>query len=418
MVGGAVRLVREAPPGDHGYMATQTAPAVTSELGTAAAVTSRFGVPAPAVTSGLGVAASPATSRLRVHARAAASRFSPAGARRRPQVGGLVPGIALVLVVAAAATALARVVPVVGGPVLGIVLGLIVATVRRPGRALAPGIAFSSRRVLQAAVVVLGTQLSLGQIARTGLESLPVLLGTLTACLLAAVVLGRMLGIRTNLRTLIGVGTGICGASAIAAASPVIAAEDVDVAFSISTIFLFNVAAVLLFPIVGHALGLSQHAFGLFAGTAVNDTSSVVAAATTYGSAAAHSAVIVKLTRTLMIIPICLGLAARRGGAASASTARAHPRGVALAARLVPGFLLGFLALAAADTAGLIPASAHAGLGDAATILITIALAGVGLSIDLAAMRRTGSRPIALGAALWIVVSVTSLVLQALTTGL
>jgi uncharacterized integral membrane protein (TIGR00698 family) len=350
-------------------------------------------------------------------ASAVTPRLAVPRARRRPLLGGLAPGIALVLVVASVATALAHVVPVVGGPVLGIVLGLTVATVRRPGRAMAPGIAFSSRRVLQAAVVVLGTQLSLGQIARTGLQSLPVLLGTLAVCLLAAVCFGRLLGIRTNLRTLIGVGTGICGASAIAAAAPVIAAEDIDVAFAISTIFLFNVTAVLLFPIVGHALGLSQRAFGLFAGTAVNDTSSVVAAATSYGSAAAHSAVVVKLTRTLMIIPICLGLAARSRGAA-APTALPRPSGAALAARLVPGFLLGFMALAAANTAGLIPAGAHAGLGAAATFMITIALSAVGLSIDLGAMRRTGPRPIALGATLWIVVSVTSLALQALTTGL
>jgi uncharacterized integral membrane protein (TIGR00698 family) len=351
---------------------------------------------------------------------------------RRPRRWGLAaqlaPGLALALVVAAAATALALAVPLVGAPVLGIVLGVIVATIRRPGRVMVPGIAFSSRRILQAAVVVLGTQLSLAQIARTGLQSLPVLLGTLTACLAVAVYLGRAMSIRSNLRTLIGLGTGICGASAIAACAPIIAAEEVDVAFAISTIFLFNVAAVVLFPIVGHALGLSQHAFGLFAGTAVNDTSSVVAAATAYGSAATHSAVVVKLTRTLMIIPICLGLAARQRRAAKPAASGAQPgsaavvaapRGrAALAVRLVPGFLLGFVALASANTLGLIPVSAHADLGHGATILITVALAAVGLSIDVEGMRRAGLRPIAFGAALWLVVSVTSLALQAITAGL
>jgi uncharacterized integral membrane protein (TIGR00698 family) len=326
-----------------------------------------------------------------------------------------------VLGVAAAATALAQALPVIGGPVLGIALGLIVAMVRRPSPAMAPGIAFASRRILQAAVVVLGTQLSLEQIARTGLQSLPVLLGSLGACLAAAVYLGKLMGIRSDLRTLIAVGTGICGASAIAAAAPIVVAEEIDVAFAISTIFLFNITAVLLFPVVGHALGLSQRAFGLFAGTAVNDTSSVVAAATTYGSAAAHSAVVVKLTRTLMIIPICLGLAARRRTVARAAAAATGPRRrgqAAVAARLVPGFLLGFLVLAALNTAGLIPGPAHADLARAATILITVALSAVGLSIDVAALRRTGTRPIAFGALLWLVVSVTSLGLEALTSGL
>jgi uncharacterized integral membrane protein (TIGR00698 family) len=347
---------------------------------------------------------------------------------RRPRRWGLAAqlarGLALALVVAAAATALALVVPLVGAPVLGIVLGVIVATIRRPGRVMMPGIAFSSRRILQAAVVVLGTELSLAQIARTGLQSLPVLLGTLTACLVVAVHLGRAMSIRTNLRTLIGLGTGICGVSAIAAGAPIIAAEEVDVAFAISTIFLFNVAAVVLFPIVGHALGLSRHAFGLFAGTAVNDTSSVVAAATAYGSAATHSAVVVKLTRTLMIIPICLAATARGQPAASGAqpgraAVVAAPRGrAALAVRLVPGFLLGFVALASANTLGLIPVSAHADLGHGATILITVALAAVGLSIDVEIMRRAGLRPIAFGAALWLVVSVTSLALQAITAAL
>jgi len=171
----------------------------------------------------------------------------------------------------------------------------------------------ASKSVLQLSVVVLGSQLSLAQIAKVGLESLPVMIGTLVVCLAAAWLIGRWLGITGNLRTLIGVGTGICGASAIAAVTPVIGAIGIDVAYAISTIFLFNIAAVLVFPIVGHLLGLSQHAFGLFAGTAVNDMSSVVATATTYGPAATNFAVVVKLVRTLMIIPISLGLAASTG---------------------------------------------------------------------------------------------------------
>jgi len=165
------------------------------------------------------------------------------------------------------------------------------------------------------------------------------------------------------------------------------------------------VAAVLTFPALGHLLGMSDHAFGLFAGTAVNDMSSVVAAATTYGRAAADYAVVVKLTRTLMIIPICLGLAAlvaRRDR--SAQRVRV--------ASLVPLFLVLFLVAAGANTLGLVPAAAHHPLTQVSVFLITVSLSAIGLGTDLAGLRRAGPRPLLLGACLWAVVSLSSLGLQ------
>jgi uncharacterized integral membrane protein (TIGR00698 family) len=237
------------------------------------------------------------------------------------------------------------------------------------------------------------------------------MIGTLTVCLLLAFVLARRLGIGRDVGTLIGVGTAICGASAIAAVSPVIRAKSSAIAYAVSTIFLFNVAAVLIFPPLGHLLGLSQHSFGLFAGTAVNDTSSVVATASTYGPDAANYAVVVKLTRTLFIIPICLGLAAlgRRG----TTPATDAPRPSAL--RLIPWFLVGFLVAAAANSAGLVPAAAHGGLQQTALFLTTVALAGIGMSTNVGAIRTAGLRPVLLGLILWIAVSATSLGLQAVT---
>ncbi|MEO6821654.1 MAG: putative sulfate exporter family transporter, partial [Candidatus Nanopelagicales bacterium] len=331
------------------------------------------------------------------------------------------------------------------GPVAGIVIGVALAAWRKPGERLRPGITFSGKTILQLSVVVLGSQLSLSQIAKVGLDSLPVMLGTLAACLVAAYWIGRWLGLVGDLRTLIAVGTGICGASAIAAITPVIGAVGVDVAYAVSTIFLFNVAAVLLFPFIGHLLGMSQHAFGLFAGTAINDTSSVVAAATTYGQDALGFAVVVKLTRTLLIIPIALGLAAltsrkeRRTVAMTsaettgAETARAETDGAATDPvptirdrprihvrifRLIPTFLIGFLLVAAVNSAGLIPAGAHAGLNEVSVFLITVALSAIGLSTDVVGLRRTGPRPLLLGASLWVVVAMTSLGLQYLTGSL
>lgn len=332
---------------------------------------------------------------------------------RRSVWGPRVPGLAAALAVAAAGTAVGRLVPVVGGPVSGIVLGVLVALLAGPRPRLRSGIDFAGKPVLKSAVVVLGSQLSLVQIARVGAGSLPVMVGTLALCLAAAYGLGRWLGVVGDLRTLIGVGTGVCGASAIAAVTPVIGAAGAEVAYAISTVFLFNIAAVLVFPVVGHLLGLSQHAFGLFAGTAVNDMSSVVAAAATYGPGAADYGVVVKLTRTLMIIPICLVLSALVARRASRGAGAAVTR--VRVAGLVPGFLLAFLAVAGANTAGLVPAGARHGLGGLAVFLITVALSAIGLSTDLGGLRRAGPRPLVLGGCLWLVVTAGSLGLQWLT---
>jgi uncharacterized integral membrane protein (TIGR00698 family) len=324
-----------------------------------------------------------------------------------------VPGLAAAVAVAVAGTAVGRLVPVVGGPVSGILLGVLAAVLARPGSRMRPGLDFASKPVLKASVVILGSQLSLAQIARVGAGSLPVMVGTLVVCLAAAFGIGRWLGVVGDLRTLIGVGTGVCGASAIAAVTPVIGAAGAEVAYALSTVFLFNIAAVLAFPVLGHLLGLSEHAFGLFAGTAVNDMSSVVAAAATYGPGAAEYGVVVKLTRTLMIIPICLGLSALAARTARLGTGATAPR--VRVGKLVPGFLVAFLGAAGANTAGLIPAYAHGGLDKLSAFLITVALSAIGLSIDLGGLRRAGPRPLILGACLWVVVSFGSLGLQWLT---
>lgn len=344
--------------------------------------------------------------------------------KARADLAERLPGLGLAAGIAVIATVIGHFVPLVGGPVSGIVIGVGLAVVLKPGARLRPGMRTASRFVLQCSVVVLGSQLSLAQIARVGLESLPVMLGSLAVCLVAAWGIGRLLGIVGDLRTLIGVGTGICGASAIAAVTPVIGAASIDVAYAISTIFLFNISAVPIFPVIGHALGLSQHAFGLFAGTAVNDMSSVVATATTYGPGATNFAVVVKLVRTLMIIPICIGLAAWVGRrAAAAAKAEASGPDVASARpglrvfRLVPWFLIGFVIVAAVNSLGLIPAGIHQQLSSISIFLITVALSAIGLSTDLAGFRRAGAKPLVLGAALWVIVSLTSLGLQ-FATGL
>ena len=317
----------------------------------------------------------------------------------------------LAVSIAVVATIVGKAVPIIGAPVICIVIGVVIAAIRRPSEKYRPGIALSSKLILQISVVVLGSQLSLSEIVKVGFTSLPVMLGSLGVCLLGAFWIGRWLGIVGDLRTLIGVGTSICGASAIAAVTPIIGAASVDVAYAISTIFLFNITAVLTFPLLGHLLGMSQHSFGLFAGTAVNDMSSVVAASTTYGSVAANYAIVVKLTRTLLIIPISLFLATleQRKHAEGASKPKIRIR------RLVPWYLIGFVVVAAANSLGWIPLSIHHDLVQISIFLIAVALAAIGLSTDIVGLRRTGPRPLLLGGILWILVSVTSLALQYLT---
>jgi uncharacterized integral membrane protein (TIGR00698 family) len=343
---------------------------------------------------------------------------APAPGRRRVAVLERVPGLVVALVVAAVATAAGTEVPVVGGPVFGIVIGVLVAAVLHPGERWRPGFGFAAKPVLQTSIVVLGATLSLRQVASVGSSSLPVMLGTLAVALGGAWLVGRLLGIERDTTMLIGVGTAICGASAIAATQSVLKARESTVAYAIGTIFVFNIVAVLAYPPLGHLLGLDAHAFGLWAGTAINDTSSVVAAGYAYGGDAGPYSVVVKLTRSLMIIPVVMAVAfwvsRRRGGAAvqgdSASPAQGLPW-----RRLVPPFLIGFVAASALTTVGVVPTSWHPALTAVGTFLITTALAGIGLSLRVADLRRAGVRPLLLGACLWALVGVSSLGLQALS---
>lgn len=310
---------------------------------------------------------------------------------------------------AAIAALLGAQLPIIGGPVFGILLGMLVKATGKIDGSFKPGITFSAKQILQLSVILLGASLSLGEILTTGATSLSVMLTTLVICLLMAWLLGRAFKISGDLTTLIGVGTAICGASAIAAVSPVIEAEERDVAYAISTIFLFNIAAVLLFPFLGHLMGLGSPAFGLWAGTAINDTSSVVAAAYSYSQEAGAIATVVKLTRATLIIPIALTLAAVRA-------AKARREGGAGAkvkvAKLIPWFIVWFLVAALLNSVGLLPATLVTWAAKVGKFLIVVALTAVGLSADFRQMAKTGVKPIFLGMALWATVAVTSLVVQ------
>jgi len=321
-------------------------------------------------------------------------------------------GIALALVVAVPAWFLGAAIPVVGGPVFGILIGMTIALLRRPA-VFETGLKFTTKKVLQAAIILLGFEMNLTKVLVVGGESLVVMAFTLTAAFLTAWGVSRLLGLTGNTPVLIGVGTAICGGSAIAATAPVIGADDGEVARSISTIFLFNVLAVFLFPPLGRLLGLSDTGFGLWAGTAVNDTSSVVATGLAFSEAALSYATVVKLTRTLLIIPVVLVLAiynSRRKAANTDGGKSGNPR-IRLA-KLFPWFVLGFLLASVLRTTGLVDASLARTLGVGGKFLIVMAMSSIGLNTRIGTLVSSGWKPIVLGLSCWFAVASTSLLAQ------
>ncbi|MEE0775914.1 MAG: YeiH family protein [Bacillota bacterium] len=321
-------------------------------------------------------------------------------------------GIILCFLLAIPAFFLGRQFPIVGGPVFGILLGLIIAYWRRP-ESFNEGITYTSKKILQYAIILLGFGMNLFQIFKVGGQSLIIMIFTLTASFLTAYFVGKALKLKGNVPILIGVGTSICGGSAIAATAPVIKASDKDMAFSISTIFLFNVLAVFIFPALGHAMGMDDMNFGMWAGTAINDTSSVVAAGYAYSDAAGDYATIVKLTRTLMIIPVTLVLAVYMTRKAKKGQGEAGDYSIK---KIFPWFILGFLAASVVYTIcvnfDLIPQSVFDVLAEIGKYMIIMAMVAIGLNTKLNELVRNGVRPILLGLSCWFAVAAVSLICQ------
>ena len=280
------------------------------------------------------------------------------------------------------------------------------------------GITFVSKKVLQSAVVLLGFGLNFSVVLQTGRQSLPIILATITTSLVVAWLLHKVLHIPGKISTLVGVGSSICGGSAIAATAPVIEASDDEVAQAISVIFFFNMLAALLFPALGSALGFSHtsgEAFGIFAGTAVNDTSSVTATASTWdsmyhlGTATLDKAVTVKLTRTLAIIPITLILAFWR-----AKTAKNNAKKVSLK-KIFPFFILYFILASVITTVAVsmgVPESVFVPLKTLSKFFIVLAMSAIGLNTNIISLIKTGGKPLVMGFCCWVGIAGVSLLTQ------
>lgn len=321
------------------------------------------------------------------------------------------PGILLTLAIAFPAWYMGKIFPVIGAPVFAILLGLFAAylPIKESYR---PGINFTSKKILQLAIVFLGFGMNMMEIYKVGAQSLTIILSTISTSLIVSFIIAKMINIPSKAATLIGVGSSICGGSAVAATAPVIAADDEDVAKAISVIFLFNVVAALIFPILGRWFGFSDIGFGMWAGTAINDTSSVVAAGQTWANfngsdTALNYATIVKLTRTLAIIPITLILALYRSFNEKSSSSKEIKL-----SRIFPWFILYFVIAAIISTAFSIPKDITKSLTQLSKFFITMAMSAIGLNTDFIKLVKTGGKPILLGLCCWVSIALVSLFMQ------
>lgn len=338
----------------------------------------------------------------------------------------LAPGVLLALVIATAATYVGHLAPVVGAPIVAIIIGILFSLALGDIPRAKQGVAFTSRRVLQFAIILLGANLNLAVVWKTGEQSFWVMIGSLAVALAGGTLIGKFFRLPRNMVRLITVGTSICGASAISAVAPIIEAEDGEIAYAISTIFLFNVIAVFLFPLIGHMFHFTAAKFGMWAGTAINDTSSVVAAGYSFSNSAGAYATIVKLTRSLAIIPVSLFFAIhsmwqekRQLNARNDDEDTAHIGSMEHRPKRklkFPMFILGFVLMSTIATLHVFGHSTGVVISEFGQFFVSVALAAIGLNTNLRALFKTGPKPLLMGLCTWALVAVSSLVLQYFTT--
>jgi len=318
------------------------------------------------------------------------------------------PGIVLALAIAIAARIVARFTGAVPDVLIALLGGIAIANLASLPATVRPGVAFVLSKVLRTAIVLLGAGLTLATVLHLGVATLWLVLVCVSVAVGLGLLLARLARLQGAIGTLVGAGTAICGGTAILAIGPLIEARDEEIAYAVTTIFTFNVVALLVYPLVGGAMHMSQIAFGSWAGTAVNDTSVVVATGYVYGKLAGATATVVKLTRTLLLVPLAIAAgsvhAARAGGGASKLT-----RGALL--RSVPWFVLGFAGMAILNSIGLITPQVAKGLTTIASFLIVVVLAAVGLNVNIGKIARMGLRPLAVGLTLATAMAFVSLFL-------
>jgi uncharacterized integral membrane protein (TIGR00698 family) len=309
-----------------------------------------------------------------------------------------VPGFALILAISFPARFLQSQITVNGREVvsavaIAIILGIVIRNLIGVPDSCKPGTSFAVKRILRVGIALMGAQLSLGQVLKTGAAAVFVVATCIVLAILVVRFISMRMGMSDRLGTLIGVGTSICGVSAIVATAPLIESREEETSLAVATITVFGLVAILVYPLLGHLWQLSDTFFGTWAGTAVNDTSQVVATGLIYSQKAGEIATVVKLTRNLFMAPVIVGLSwfylkkrqAEDGAAGEGKRLRLH--------QAVPLFVLGFVGMAILNSLGVFTPAVRQGIQNVSQFLIVSALAGVGLETHVAAMRKIGLRP-------------------------
>ena len=320
-------------------------------------------------------------------------------------------GVAICFAVAALSVLLEKLIPgeLLGASIIALFMGTIINSFFHPAW-VKPALKFTSKKVLKAAIILLGASLSVNTILSVGKMTFFVMIFTFAMCFGGGYFIRKLFGLNWKLSNLISAGTGICGGSAVAAIAPVIDADDKDIAFAMSSTFLFDMVMIALYPLMGKALGMSDIAYGIWAGTSVNDTASVVASGYAFSEAAGDFATMVKLTRTIAIIPTVLvfawiGVRMKKKEMQTSSGGKKVNM-----MKIIPWFIGGFLLLAIANSIGFIPAAVSGIMKTASKFLMVTALAAIGLSTSITDFKKAGLKPMFYGITIDTLVTLTALV--------
>ncbi len=319
-------------------------------------------------------------------------------------------GIAICFAVAGLAVLIESLVPgdLLGASIVALFMGTIINSFFHPGW-MKPALKFTSKKILKLAIILLGASLSVNVIMSVGKMTFFVMIFTFAMCFGGGYFIRKLFGLNWKLSNLISAGTGICGGSAVAAIAPVIDADDKDIAFAMSSTFLFDMVMVALYPIMGRLLGMTDIAYGIWAGTSVNDTASVVASGYAFSEAAGDFATMVKLTRTIAIIPTVLvfayiGTRVKRKELQSANEGKKVN-----ILKIIPWFIVGFLALAILNSVGCIPLAVSGVMKTASKFLMVTALAAIGLGTSITDFKKAGFAPMLYGITIDTLVTLTAL---------
>ena len=327
------------------------------------------------------------------------------------QRGMFALGVGVCFAVAALSVLLERLIPgeLLGASIIALFMGTFINSFFHPDW-MKPALKFTSKKILKAAIVLLGASLSINTIMSVGKMTFFVMIFTFAMCFGGGFFIRKLFGLNWKLSNLISAGTGICGGSAVAAIAPVIDADDKDIAFAMSSTFLFDMVMIALYPIMGRALGMSDIAYGIWAGTSVNDTASVVASGYAFSEAAGDFATMVKLTRTIAIIPTVL-VFAYIGTRMKQKELQAAGGGKKVnIVKIIPWFIGGFLALAIINSIGLIPVAVSGVMKSASKFLMVTALAAIGLGTSITDFKKAGLAPMFYGITIDTLVTLTALV--------